>query len=190
MPGLFVIISSPSGGGKDTVIKALLKTIPRSAKLVTTTTRSPRPEDTDGITYHFTDKTNFEDKIKKGEMVEYATYADNYYGVDKTELQNKLENFDVVFSNVDVQGRRNYTESGIDNLSIFLLPDNLEDLKKRILNRGGVNEEELKLRLETAKNEISRADEYDFQVVNKNGQLDETIDNVAKIITSHLEMLA
>lgn len=190
MPGLFVIISSPSGGGKDTVIRALINLIPRSAKLVTTTTRTPRPEDKEGVTYHFIDKNNFESKIKNHEMVEYATYAENYYGVDKNELENKLENFDVVFSNVDVQGRHNYTESGVDNLSIFLLPDNLEDLKKRILKRGGVNEAELQLRLETAKNEISRADEYDFQIVNKDGHLEETIDNVAKIITSHLEMLA
>ncbi len=167
------------------MIRALIKRIPRSAKLVTTTTRSPRPEDISGITYYFTDKTDFENKIKNGEMMEYATYADNYYGVQKSELENKLQNFDVVFSNVDVQGRRNYAQAGIKNLSIFLLPDNLNDLKKRILNRGGVNEAELELRLETAKQEIQAAKEYQFQVVNKAGHLDETIDNVAKIISSN-----
>ena len=120
MPGIFVIISSPSGGGKDTVIRALIKQFPRSAKLVTTTTRSPRPEDQEGVTYHFIDKVDFENKIKNDEMMEYATYAENYYGVEKSELKNKLENFDLVFSNVDVQGRRNYTKTGIKNLSIFL----------------------------------------------------------------------
>lgn len=186
MPGLFVIISSPSGGGKDTVIRALLKKIPRSAKLVTTTTRSPRPEDKEGVSYYFVDKTNFENKIKNGELMEYATYADNYYGVEKSEFENKLKNFDLVFSNVDVQGRRNYTQAGIKNLSIFLLPDNLDDLQKRILRRGGVNETELELRLETAKNEIKAATEYQFQVVNKANHLDETIDNVAKIIENCL----
>ncbi len=185
MAGLFVIISSPSGGGKDAVIRELIKIIPHSAKLVTTTTRSPRPEDSEGTTYYFISRADFENKIKNGEMMEYATYAENYYGVQKSELENKLQNFDVVFSNVDIQGRRNYTESGIENLSIFLVPNNLDDLKKRILNRGGVNEAELALRLETAKKEIQAADEYQFQVVNQAGNLDETIDNVAKIITSY-----
>lgn len=188
MPGLFVIISSPSGGGKDAVIRALINKIPHSAKLVTTTTRAPRPEDTDKITYHFINKTDFEKKIAGGEMMEYALYADNYYGVEKSELQNKLNNFEVIFSNVDVQGRRNYTQAGIKNLSIFLLPDNLADLKKRILNRGGVQEAELALRLETAKKEIEAAHEYQFQVINKAGNLDETIDNVAKIIASYQQI--
>lgn len=190
MPGLFVIISSPSGGGKDTVIRALLKKIPNSAKLVTTTTRTPRPEDTPGITYYFTDKTDFEAKIKNGEMMEHTVYADNYYGVQKSELEDKLKKFEVIFSNVEVQGRRNYTAAGIKNLSIFLVPDNLDDLKKRILKRGGVNEAELELRLETAKNEIKAAQEYQFQVVNKAGHLEETIDNVAKIIISHQDKTA
>lgn len=186
MPGLFVIISSPSGGGKDTVIRALLKKIPRSAKLVTTTTRSPRPEDKEGVSYYFVDKTDFENKIKNGDLMEYATYADNYYGVEKSELENKLKNFDLVFSNVDVQGRRNYTQAGIKNLSIFLMPDNLENLKKRILNRGGVNETELALRLKTAQKEIAAAGEYQFQVINKVGHLDETIEKVVNIIQKYL----
>jgi guanylate kinase len=184
--GLFVIISSPSGGGKDTVIRALLSKIPRSAKLVTTTTRSPRPEDKEGATYYFVSKIEFENKIKNNELMEYATYADNYYGVEKSELQNKLQNFDLVFSNVDVQGRRNYTTSGIKNLSIFLLPDNLEDLKKRILSRGDVAPNDLELRLKTAQTEIKSASEYDFQVVNKTGHLDETIEKVANIIAKYL----
>lgn len=185
MSGLFVIISSPSGGGKDAVIRELIKIIPRSAKLVTTTTRSPRPEDKEGVTYYFISKQDFENKIKNNEMMEYATYAENYYGVQKFELENKLQNFDVVFSNVDIQGRRNYTETGIKNLSIFLVPSNLEDLKKRILSRGGVNEAELALRLQTAQKEIEAANEYQFQIVNKDGNLAETIENVAKIITSY-----
>jgi len=186
MPGLFVIISSPSGGGKDTVIRALLQKIPNSAKLVTTTTRAPRPEDKEGVTYYFTDKTDFENKIKNGEMVEYATYTDHYYGVQKSELEDKLKKFEIIFSNVEVQGRRNYTTAGIENLSIFLVPDSLDDLKKRIVSRGGVNEYELELRLETAKNEIRAANEYDFQVINKAGHLEETIENVANIIQKHL----
>jgi len=190
MSGLFVIISSPSGGGKDTVIKALLEKIPNSTKLITTTTRAPRIGDQEGVTYYFTDKAEFEKKIENEEMMEYATYANNYYGVTKTELEKKLTNFKVVFSNVDVIGRRNYTEKGIKNLSIFLLPDNLEDLKSRILKRSATTDEDLDLRLKRALEEIQAAKEYDFEVVNKNGYLSETIDNVAKIITLELEKTA
>lgn len=184
--GKLVIISSPSGGGKDAIISALLKRFDRSTKLITTTTRSPRPDDKEGTTYYFIDKNNFEEKINCGEIIEYNFYTGNYYGITKTELNNKLNNFKIVFTNVDVHGRRNLTDVGFKILSIFLLPENLEDLKIRISRRGGLSESEIKQRLETAKDEINFADEYDFQVVNKTGKMSETIDNVAKIITEHL----
>lgn len=184
--GNLIIISSPSGGGKDAIISALLKTFDRSAKLITTTTRAPRPDDKEGSTYYFIKKNNFEEKINCGEIIEYNFYTGNYYGITKTELNSKLNNFEIVFTNVDVHGRRNLSSAGFKILSIFLLPENLEDLKIRISRRGGLNETEIKQRLETAKEEIACADEYDFQVVNKTGKMAETIDNVAKIITEHL----
>jgi len=185
--GKLVIISSPSGGGKDTVISALLKKFLNSAKLVTTTTRLPnRQGDKNGVTYYFVDKTNFEQKIKNQELVEYNVYADNYYGIEKKELENKLKKFDLVFSNVDIHGRRHLVEAGFKNLSIFLLPDKLETLEKRIKNRSSVSESELKSRIETAKSEITAAKEYDFKVVNQDGQLPKTIDNVAKIIQDYI----
>ncbi len=184
--GTLVIISSPSGGGKDTIISALLKKIANSAKLITTTTRTPRPDDQEGLTYYFVSKENFEEKIKTGEIVEHNFFTGNYYGITKTELENKLQNFDVVFTNIDVNGRRNLSAGGFKNLSIFLVPENLDDLKLRISRRGGLSELEIQQRLETAKHEITCAQEYDFQVINKNGKLDETIDNVAKIIKNYL----
>ena len=190
MSGNLVIISSPSGGGKDTVIRALIKHFESAAKLVTTTTRIPRPEDEDGVTYYFTDKNTFENKLKNNELVEYNFYANNYYGTEKNELENKLENFNLVFSNIDVNGHRSLNKLGIRNLSIFLMPSNLDDLKQRIMKRGKVTEDDLKNRLETAKQEIESAKEYDFQVINQTGQLQETIDNVAKIITDYLQKTA
>lgn len=184
--GNLIIISSPSGGGKDAIISALLKRFNSSAKLITTTTRIPRPDDINGTTYYFTDKFTFEEKIKSHEIVEYNFYTGNYYGISKTELDNKLDNFEIVFTNVDIHGRRNLINAGFEILSIFILPENLEDLKLRISHRGGLSEKEIEQRLETAKAEILCANEYDFQVVNKNGKMLETIDNVAKIITEHL----
>ncbi|MFA6548093.1 MAG: guanylate kinase [Candidatus Magasanikbacteria bacterium] len=184
--GALIIISSPSGGGKDVIISALLKKFNNSAKLITTTTRAPRSEDQDGVTYYFISKENFEEKIKNNEFVEYNFYTGNYYGTTKTELSDKIKNFDIVFTNIDVNGRRNLAKANIKNISIFLMPENLEDLKIRISRRGGLTATEVEQRLETAKQEITRANEYDFQVINKTGKLEETIDNVAKIITKHL----
>ncbi|EKD43167.1 MAG: hypothetical protein ACD_72C00420G0003 [uncultured bacterium] len=184
--GNLIIISSPSGGGKDAIISALLKRFDSSAKLITTTTRTPRPDDIDGTTYYFINKSTFEDKIKSHEIVEYNLYTGNYYGITKTELVNKLNNFQIVFTNIDIHGRRNLVDAGFKILSIFLLPENLEDLKLRISRRGGLSETEIDQRLETAKEEITSANEYDFQVVNKNGKMSETVDSVAKIITEHL----
>lgn len=184
--GALVIISSPSGGGKDVIISALLKKFNNSTKLITTTTRTPRPEDQEGVTYYFINKEYFEDKIKNGEIIEHNFYAGNYYGITKTELSDKLKNFDIVFTNVDIHGRRNLTSAGLKNLSIFLMPENLDDLKIRISHRGGLSDSDIEQRLQTAQQEITYANEYDFQVVNETGKLAETIDNVAKIITDHL----
>ncbi len=184
--GKLVIISSPSGGGKDTVIRSLIKMFPNSAKLVTSTTRLPRQEDQHGVTYYFIDQTTFKENIRQNKMVEHNFYSGNYYGVERSELENKLANFDLVFSQVDVNGKTSLTNAGFDNLSIFLLPSSLDDLKDRINRRGGVSVEGLNDRLETAKKEIEASKQYDFRIVNENDKLEETIEKVAKIIKEYL----
>ena len=183
--GLLIIISSPSGGGKDAVISALLKIFPHSAKLVTTTDRSMRQEDVDGQSYHFTTTEIFKEKIKSNEIIEHNFYSGHYYGIEKKELTDKLNNFDLIFTNIDINGRRTLSNAGYKNLSIFLLPDDLNELKKRIARRGNINEIELEKRLTAAQVEIKAASEYDFQVINKTGQLTKTINNVAKIIEKY-----
>jgi len=187
--GLLVIISSPSGNGKDTVINALLKIIPNSVRLVTTTSRPPRPGNVEGVDYYFISKDEFENKIKNNEFLEYNFYAGNYYGTEKSRLEDLLNTNSVVFSAIEVNGKRNLDKVGVKNLSIFLLPDSLEILKDRIRKRGGVSEELIKERMKIAEKEISAAPEYDYQVVNKNGKIEETIDKLAKIINSELTKL-
>jgi len=185
--GLLVVISSPSGGGKDAVIRQLIKIIPRSARLVTTTTRAPRPKDQGGVDYHFTTKEKFEEKIKNGEMLEYAEYAGHYYGPEKKYFEDSLNNYDVVFTNVDIRGRQTLLKLNIPHLSIFIVPDNLENLRKRIEKRGGVAPQEMAERMDRAKKEISEAEKYDYKVINAEGKIDETVDNVAKIIQERLK---
>ncbi len=184
--GLLVIISSPSGGGKDSVIRGLIEKIPNALKFLTTTTRPPRPGEKNGIDYHFVSREDFEKMIKNNEMVEYNVYADNYYGTEKTRLDELLSNNSVVFSNIEINGKRNFDKAGRENLSIFLLPESLEILRQRIEARGGLTPDIIEKRLETAKKEIAESDIYDFKIVNYQGKLDETIEKTVKIINDRL----
>lgn len=182
--GLLIIISAPSGNGKDAVIEALLKIVPSSTRLITTTSRPPRPGNIEGVDYYFISKEDFEDKIKNEEFLEYNFYAGNYYGTEKKILEDNIKKNKAVFLNIDVNGKHNLDKAKVKNLSIFLLPDSLEILKNRIRQRGGISEELIEERIKTAKYEIENSLDYDYRIVNENGKLDETIDKLAKIILS------
>ena len=184
--GLLVIISSPSGGGKDSVINALLKIFFNSSRLVTTTTRPMRPGNVEGVDYYFITKSEFEGKIKSGNFLEYNNYAGNYYGIEKARLDIALAENDMVFSQIEVNGKHHLDEAKIDNLSIFLLPESLEILAERIRKRGGVSEEKLIERLIVAKEEIERSKDYDFRIVNEDGKFAETVAKISEIIQTKL----
>lgn len=183
---IFVVISSPSGGGKDSIITKLVKIFPNSARLVTTTTRDPRPDDTEGVSYNFISKKEFKNKIKKGDFLEYNNYNGNYYGIDKKVLTETLSKNNIVFTNIDVNGRESLIENNIQHLAIFLLPENLDILEQRIKTRGGVTEKELKNRLKTAKKEIKMSGKYDYKVVNKEDKIDEAVEEIGEIIRGAL----
>lgn len=180
--GKLVIISSPSGGGKDSVINELLKTMPNSARLITTTSREPRPGNKDGVDYYFISREEFESKIKKGEMVEYNDYAGNYYGIEKKNLIFALANNDWVFTQIEVNGKQHLDEQNISNISIFLLPEDLEILAERIRRRGGVNEEKIQERLQIAQNEMNKSVIYDYRIVNEDGKFEETVAKIREIL--------
>ncbi|MFA7654251.1 MAG: guanylate kinase [Candidatus Magasanikbacteria bacterium] len=184
--GLLVVISSPSGGGKDAVINALLNIFPGSTRLVTTTSRPPRPGQKNGVDYHFVSQKKFEEKIKNNELVEYNIYAENYYGTESQYLKNDLAHNNLVLTQIEVNGKHNLDKSAIPHLSIFLLPESLDILKKRITKRGGITPAIIEKRMQIAKNEIAKSRDYDYQIVNKEGKLNETIDRVAQIIQARL----
>lgn len=184
--GLLVVISSPSGGGKDSAINELLKLIPNSVRLVTTTSREPRPGNKEGVDYFFVSKEDFLRKIENDEMVEYNNYVDNYYGIEKNKLKKSLEKNDVVFTQIEVNGKHSLDRLGIPHLSIFLLPDNLDILADRIRKRKGVSEEKIKERLETAKEEIVKSQDYEYRIVNEDGKFEETVAKIREIIESRL----
>ncbi len=180
--GKLVVISAPSGGGKNTVIKKLMSIVPHAGRIVTTTSREPRPNEVDGVDYHFLSKENFEKQIQEGAFIEYAIYADHYYGVEKKALETGLSKFDIAFILPDVQGKKKYDELHIPHVSIFLIPESMELLRKNIGYRGGMDEATLEKRMKVAEQEIKDADLYDYRVINKDGKLDEAVSEIAQIL--------
>jgi guanylate kinase len=173
-----VVISAPSGGGKNAVIQSLVERIADSARFVTTTTRSPRPGERDGVDYHYMSAADFDAKRAAGRFVETNQYAENWYGTDRDLLEQELRGHRVVFAALDVNGKKALDRTDIPHLSIFLLPESPEILADRIRRRGGVSEAELAVRIETARHELAAADGYDARIVNAEGKLDETIREV------------
>ena len=161
------VISSPSGGGKTSLIKKLLED-PRSEGTflsISHTTREKRLNEKDGVDYFFTDKKSFEDKIKKNDFLEYATVFDNYYGTSQETVNTLVSQDKTVILELDWQGAMQ-VKSKIPCYLIFLLPPSIDDLKKRLIDRNLDESEIIKKRINEAKNEISNSEIYDFLILN------------------------
>jgi len=184
--GTLVIISSPSGGGKDSVINALIPQFPDAVRFVTTTSRPPRPGNQDGVDYHFISREAFETKLADGEFLEYNEYAGNLYGSERAKMEEDLAKHKLVFTQIEVNGKKNVDKAGIEHLAIFLVPESLDQLRSRIKNRGGLTDEQIDARLEIAKAEMAEKEIYDHQVVNHEGKLEDTIASVKTIIDAYL----
>jgi guanylate kinase len=180
--GMLVIISAPSGGGKNAVVTELIKKIPGAARFVTTTTRPMRPGEAEGVDYWYVTREEFAQKKEQGDFVEYNQYADEWYGTDRRRLDEALASHPVIFATIDVNGRQHFLELGIPHCAIFLLPESMETLKDRIRRRGGVEEDKLQERIAEAERECREAPRYDHQLVNYEGKLDETATAVLDIL--------
>ena len=166
------VISSPSGGGKTSLIKKLLED-PRSEGTVLSishTTREKRLNEKDGVDYFFTDKKSFEDKIKKNDFLEYATVFDNYYGTSQETVNSLVSQDKTVILELDWQGAKQ-VKSKIPCYLIFLLPPSIDDLKKRLIDRNLDESEIIEKRINEAKNEISNSEIYDFLILNDNFEM-------------------
>ncbi|MBU0546219.1 guanylate kinase [Patescibacteria group bacterium] len=183
---LLVIISSPAGGGKDSAIRRLLKILPNSAKLVTTTSRAKRPRDIEGGDHFFISKEEFEKQLQQGQFLEYNITDNKYYGICKNYFKKLQDNNDIILAPIDVDGKKHFDDLRIPHLSIFLLPNNMDTLRERARRRGGMTEEMIENRIRLGYEEIERAKDYDYKLVNHDGKLDETVDNIAKIIKERL----
>ncbi len=181
--GSLIVFSGPSGSGKDTVIKELkLKENINLKQSISMTTRPPRDGEADGVDYYFTDVKTFEENIKNGYFLEYVNYGGNYYGTPKKKIEELLDEGVNVILKIEVEGGKNVRLAFPDSSSIFIMPPSMEVLSERLKGRGTETDESYLKRLEIAKDEISRANEYDYIVINDN--LDECIATVEKIVVA------
>ncbi len=169
--GNLFIISAPSGAGKSTLINALLKQHADMQLSVSHTTRSPRPGESDGIQYHFTDIPKFKQLIAQEQFIEWAEVFGNYYGTSKAALADKLAQGIDVFLDIDWQGARQIKQQLPFVTTIFILPPSVEALEHRLNQRGQDSAEVIAGRMAKARDEISHAAEYDYWLVNDDLEL-------------------
>ncbi len=179
--GLLVVVSAPSGCGKDTIVSQVISKMPDDVFLsVSMTTRPIRGGETDGVHYYFVTKEEFKGNIEKGEMLEYAIYGDNYYGTPAAPVRKLLDEGKVVVLIIEVEGGGNIKKMFPDACKIFICPPSFAVLEQRLRKRGTETEEAIAKRLKTAKHELTRAYEYDYIVVND--ALEDAVDDVIAII--------
>ena len=186
-PGaLLVIISGPSGVGKDTIITALRERqrVQDYHYVVTCTTRARRPGEVDGVSYHFLTRERFEDMKQAGEFLEANEVHGQWYGTPRRQVRDALAAGRDVILKIDVQGAQVVKETVPDALLIFLVPPSLEDLFHRLRMRATENADELELRQRNAAIEIARGEDYDYVVTNETGQVGRTAERIDEIIAA------
>lgn len=178
--GVLIVISAPSGCGKDTIISEVLKRTDDAFLSVSMTTRPMRSGEEEGVNYFFVSQKEFEEKIKQGEMLEYAQYGSNYYGTPAGPVRKLLEEGKTVILIIEVQGAGNVKRIFPDSCNIFIIPPSFSVLENRLRGRGTDDDESIIKRLEIAKNELLRAEEFDYIV--ENDVLEEAVEDIIAII--------
>lgn len=181
MKGLLIVISGPSGAGKGTICKTLLKENDFWIS-VSATTRQPRSGEVDGTNYYFLTKEEFKKRINCDDFLEYAEVYGNYYGTPKSNALKAIENGRDVILEIDIQGALKVKESYPEGVFIFILPPSMEELKNRIINRGSETPESLMTRFKSAYKEINYVSKYNYAVVNDT--VEEAVKKIHSIIVA------
>lgn len=176
--GLIFILSGPSGAGKGTLVKELIK-FPENEVSVSATTREPREGEIDGVHYHFLTVDKFHELIEENGVLEYAQYCGHYYGTPRAQIEAWLADGKNVILEIDVQGCRQIKAKRDDIVTVFIAPPSMEVLEKRLRGRGTESDEVIAQRLQAAKGELEKASEYDYVVIN--GPIEECTEDVMAI---------
>jgi len=178
--GTLFVVSSPSGGGKGTIIRLVLDVVPNLSYSVSYTTRAPRSGEVDGREYFFVNCDVFQEMAAAGEFLEWACVHGNYYGTAKNQiLAETAAGADIVLE-VDVQGAASVRQLLMDSVSVFILPPSLAVLRQRLIARGTDSPEELEVRLRNAPEELRQYSAFDYVIIND--EIDKAASQLAAII--------
>lgn len=166
VPGRLIVLTGPSGVGKGTLLHHLQQRNPNLYLSTSATTRSPRPGEIDGKHYYFLTRQTFEQMIAKGELLEWAEYAGNYYGTPRQPVEVQIERGNQVILEIELNGARQVAQSFPDALKVFILPPSRDELERRIRSRGQDDDAAIARRLARARIELDAANEFDIQIVN------------------------
>jgi guanylate kinase len=164
--GILFVISSPSGGGKGTLIRRILTHMPRLGYSVSWTTRSPRQGEVDGRDYHFVAQEEFTAARERGEFLEWASVHGNFYGTSLKVVERELAAGRDIVLEIDVQGAASVRRIGMEAVSVFIIPPSFEILRRRLTGRQSENSETLALRLQNSRGEVEHYREFDYVVLN------------------------
>ncbi|OGF38138.1 guanylate kinase [Candidatus Falkowbacteria bacterium RIFOXYC2_FULL_48_21] len=181
------LLSGTSGVGKTTIAYKLLEQMPDLKRLVTYVTREPRPGEVDGIDYHFVTREEFEKRLAAGEFFEHDEHYGNWYGNSRKDLDAIWAGGKIAITLLDVNGVRTIKKIFPEAKTIFVEPDNLENLKGRIRQRP-MTDEAFEKRWAKVQEEMKEAADYDFRVVNAEGKLDKAVERVRNIIGTPQEL--
>ena len=182
---IMVILSSPSGVGKTTITKKIQQKYHSFKISVSHTTRSPRSNEVNGVDYYFVSNKEFKDLIKQKKFYEYAKIFGNYYGTLKKNVDDSIINNDIIFD-IDWQGTKQLSSfKNLKLIKIYLIADNKQELKKRLITRNQNTQEEIENRLKSFNEDVKHWNDYDYIIINKN--LDTCFKQIEKIIESNKE---
>ena len=179
---LLIVISGPSGVGKDSVIQRMKARGLPFHFVVTATTRPKRPGEVDGVDYFFLTSDEFARMIDEDELLEYAVVYNDYKGIPKQQVREALASGKDVVMRIDVQGAATIRKIAPEAVLIFLTAQSEEEMARRLRSRHTETPEDINLRIATARQELKRIDEFDYVVINGDGCLDEAVDDIHAII--------
>lgn len=173
-PGLLVVVSGPAGVGKGTIVRKMMENDPKFIYSISATSRMPRVNESEGRNYYFKTREQFEEMIKKEELIEWVEYCGNYYGTPRSLVCSEIEKGNVVILEIEVDGAINVKRLFPDCVLCFIIPPDFSELEKRLRGRGTDNEESIMKRLIRAKDEFKYIEKYDYIILN------DSIENAAQ----------